>query len=77
MTLGIRGTIEVGRLRPYPLLLLDTGYGLRRAFDAACRIAGLKPSIRLESSNQCKSISEYQRDAAITPINGSVGALGR
>jgi DNA-binding transcriptional LysR family regulator len=49
MTLGTRGTIEVGRLRPYPLLLLDTGYGLRRAFDAACRIAGLKPSIRLES----------------------------
>jgi DNA-binding transcriptional LysR family regulator len=49
LTLGRRGTIEVGRLSPYPLLLLDGGYGLRRAFDAACRLAGLKPKIRLES----------------------------
>jgi DNA-binding transcriptional LysR family regulator len=49
MTLGSRGTIELGRLAPYPLLLLDSGYGLRRAFDAACRLAGLRPNIRLES----------------------------
>jgi DNA-binding transcriptional LysR family regulator len=49
MTLGSRGTIEVRRLAPYPLLLLDGGYGLRRAFDAACRLAGLGPNIRLES----------------------------
>jgi len=41
--------IDVGRLAPYPLLLLDGGYGLRRAFDAACRLAGLKPNIRLQS----------------------------
>jgi DNA-binding transcriptional LysR family regulator len=49
LTLGSRGTIEVGRLSPYPLLLLDSGFGLRRAFDAACRLAGLKPNILLES----------------------------
>ena len=49
MPLGSRGRIEVGRLAPYPLLLLDNGYGLRRAFDAACRLAGLRPNIRLES----------------------------
>ena len=49
MTLGGRGTIDVGQLAPYPLLLLDSGYGLRRAFDAACRLAGLRPNIRLES----------------------------
>jgi len=47
--LGSRGTIEIERLAPYPLLLLDSGYGLRRAFDAACRLAGFKPNIRLES----------------------------
>jgi DNA-binding transcriptional LysR family regulator len=47
LTLG--STIEVGRLSPYPLLLLDSGFGLRRAFDAACRLAGLKPNILLES----------------------------
>ena len=49
MTLGSRGMIEVGRLAPYPLLLLDSGYGLRRAFDAVCRLAGIRPNIRLES----------------------------
>ena len=40
MTLGSQGAIEVARLAPFPLLLLDSGYGLRRAFDAACRLAG-------------------------------------
>jgi DNA-binding transcriptional LysR family regulator len=49
LVLGRRGAIDVGRLSPHPLLLLDGGYGLRRAFDAACRIAGLKPKIRIES----------------------------
>jgi len=28
---------------------LDRGFGFRRAFDAACRLAGLKPNIMLES----------------------------
>jgi DNA-binding transcriptional LysR family regulator len=49
LTLGSRGTIEVGRLAPCRLLLLDSGFGLRRAFDAACRLAGLRPNILLES----------------------------
>jgi DNA-binding transcriptional LysR family regulator len=49
LTLGNGGAIEIGRLAPYPLLLLDRGFGLRRAFDAACRLAGLKPNLLLES----------------------------
>lgn len=49
LTLGKHGGIDIARLAPYPLLLLDGGYGLRRAFDAACRLAGLKPNIRLQS----------------------------
>jgi DNA-binding transcriptional LysR family regulator len=49
MTLGRRGTIEIGQLAQHPLLLLDSGYGLRRAFDAASRLAGFRPNIRLES----------------------------
>jgi LysR substrate binding domain len=67
MTLGTRGIIEVGRLGPYPLLLLDTGYGLRRAFDAACRIAGLKPNIRLESRSPhtLLALAEAQHGVAI------------
>ncbi len=43
------GAIEVKRLAGQPLLLLDTEFVVRRAFDAACRLAGLKPDIRLAS----------------------------
>jgi hypothetical protein len=49
MTLGSRGTVEVARLAPVPLLLPDGGYGPRRAFDAACRLAG--PQIQHPARN--------------------------
>jgi DNA-binding transcriptional LysR family regulator len=42
-------TIDVGGLAPYPLLLLNPDFIQRRSFDAACRMAGLKPNILLES----------------------------
>ena len=32
-------TIEISRLAPYPLLLLDGSFAFRRNFDAACRLA--------------------------------------
>jgi hypothetical protein len=41
--------IDIGGLRPYPLLLLDSGYSIRRLFDAACRLAEVEPNILLES----------------------------
>jgi DNA-binding transcriptional LysR family regulator len=47
--LGNRGTIEVSHLTPHPLLVLDVSFSVRRAFDASCRIAGLKPNIVFES----------------------------
>ena len=61
------GAIEVARLAPYPLLLLDNGYGLRRAFDAACRLAGLTPSIRLEtrSPHTLLALAEARHGVAI------------
>lgn len=43
------GDIEITRLAPHPLLLLDTQYVFRRSFDAACRLAGLQPNIAYES----------------------------
>lgn len=49
--LGPRRTIEVARLSDFPLLLMDSGFGFRRAFDAASRMAGLKPNIFFESRN--------------------------
>jgi DNA-binding transcriptional LysR family regulator len=41
--------IDLGGLAPYPLLLLNPDFVQRRTFDAACRMAGLKPNILLES----------------------------
>ena len=65
--LGSQGAIEVGRLAPYPLLLLNSGYGFRRAFDAACRLAGLRPNIRLEtrSPHTLLALAEAKHGVAI------------
>jgi DNA-binding transcriptional LysR family regulator len=67
MTLGSQRAIEVARLAPFPLLLLDGGYGLRRAFDAACRLAGFRPNIRLEtrSPHTLLALAEAQHGVAI------------
>jgi DNA-binding transcriptional LysR family regulator len=49
LELGKRGAIEVADLAPHPLLLLEGGFGFRRAFDAAARLTGITPKIRFES----------------------------
>jgi DNA-binding transcriptional LysR family regulator len=49
LALGDGGTIEIARLAPYPLLLLDSSFVFRRTFDAACRLAGFQPNIKFES----------------------------
>jgi DNA-binding transcriptional LysR family regulator len=49
LQLGSVGNIDIVRLAPYPLLLLDSSFGVRNTFDAACRLAGVKPKIFIES----------------------------
>lgn len=49
LSVGEHGTTEIGRLAQLPLLLLDGGFSVRRLFDAACRLAGVKPNILFES----------------------------
>jgi LysR family transcriptional regulator, nitrogen assimilation regulatory protein len=49
LQLGHAGMIDLGRLASYPLLLLESGYSVRRVFNAACRLAGIEPNILLES----------------------------
>jgi DNA-binding transcriptional LysR family regulator len=68
-TLGNRGAIDVARLAPYPLLLLDSGFGFRRAFDAACRLSGLKPNILFESRipQTLLALAEAGHGVAIIP----------
>src|SRR5581483_3990756 len=69
MSLGPGRSIEVARLAGLPLLLLDGGFGFRRAFDAASRMAGLKPTIRFESRNPhtLLALAEAGHGVAIVP----------
>jgi DNA-binding transcriptional LysR family regulator len=69
MRLGHRRTIEVARLADFPLLLMDSGFGFRRAFDAASRMAGLKPTIMFESRNPhtLLALAEAGHGVAIVP----------
>ena len=69
MRLGHRRTIEVARLAGFPLLLMDSGFGFRRAFDAASRMAGLKPTIMFESRNPhtLLALAEAGHGVAIVP----------
>jgi DNA-binding transcriptional LysR family regulator len=69
MHLGDRRTIEVARLAAFPLLLMDGGFGFRRAFDAASRMARLKPTIRFESRNPqtLLALAEAGHGVAIVP----------
>ena len=67
--LGPIKTIEVADLAGFPLLLLDSGFGFRRAFDAASRMAGLKPAIVFESRNPhtLLALAEAGHGVAIVP----------
>jgi DNA-binding transcriptional LysR family regulator len=67
--LGRRRSIDIARLADFPLLLMDGGFGFRRAFDAASRMAGLKPTIRFESRNPhtLLALAEAGQGVAIVP----------
>ncbi|WFU30910.1 LysR family transcriptional regulator [Bradyrhizobium brasilense] len=69
MPLGPRRTIEIADLAELPLLLLDSGFGFRRAFDAASRMAGLKPKVMLESRSPhtLLALAEAGHGVAIVP----------
>lgn len=46
----LRTAVEMRELVGYPLLLLKSGFGTRRVFDAACRLERMTPNIFIESS---------------------------
>ena len=65
-----RGTnIDIGRLATVPLLLLASDFMVRRAFDAACRLAGITPNIRLASRapHTVLALAEAGHGVAIIP----------
>ena len=69
LQLGNAGEVEIGRLAPYPLLLLEPSFVVRSTFDAACRLAGLRPNIFIESRtpHTLLSLAEAGHGVAIVP----------
>jgi DNA-binding transcriptional LysR family regulator len=66
---GRGGMIDIVSLAPHPLLLLDSGYSVRRLFNAACRVADLEPNILLESRapHTLLALAEAGQGIAIIP----------
>jgi DNA-binding transcriptional LysR family regulator len=63
------GSTDIARLAGVPLLLLDSGFSFRKTFDAACRLAGLKPTVQFESRapHTLLSLAEAGHGTAIIP----------
>src|SRR5262245_53803402 len=64
-----RQSIDIRGLAPYRLLLLDTSFVIRKRFDAACRLAGVRPNIQFEGSSPhtLLSLAEAGHGVAIVP----------
>jgi LysR family transcriptional regulator, nitrogen assimilation regulatory protein len=69
LELGRADFIDISRLASYPLLLVDTGYSIRRLFDAACRLADVHPNVLLESraAHVLLALAEVGQGVAIIP----------
>jgi len=69
LQLGSAGNIEMAGLAPHPLLLLESSFVVRNTFDAACRLAGLKPQIFIESRtpHTLLALAEAGHGVAIVP----------
>ena len=63
------GDVDIGRLAAYPLLLLDADFYVRQIFDGACRVAGVKLNIFLESHapHTLLAMAEAGHGVAIVP----------
>lgn len=68
--LGTAGTIEIGSLAAYPLLLLETSFVVRNTFDAACRLAAIEPDIFIESRtpHTLLALAEAGHGVAVVPF---------
>jgi DNA-binding transcriptional LysR family regulator len=66
---GGNNVIEISRLAAYPLLVLDTAFVSRRAFDATCRLADIEANIVFESRtpHTLLAMAEKGHGVAIVP----------
>lgn len=61
--------LDICRLAPHPLLVLDTSFVSRRTFDATCRLAGVEPNIVFESRtpHTLLAMAEQGHGVAVVP----------
>jgi DNA-binding transcriptional LysR family regulator len=69
LPLGNAGNLEISRLARHPLLLLDPSFVVRSTVDAACRLAGFRPTVVTESRSPhtLLSLAEAGHGVAIVP----------
>jgi len=69
LPLGRAGAVDVVALVSHPLLLPDSGYSVRRLFNAACRVADVEPNIVLESRapHTLLALAEAGQGVAVIP----------
>ena len=69
LELGKSKSMDVRTLEAQPLLLLDSSFVARQTFDAACRLAGLRPNIFMESRapHTLLALAEAGHGVAIVP----------
>ena len=67
--LGQRAVIDIAELRDEPVLLLRAGFASRELFDAACRVAGVRARVVLESgdAHSLLALAAAGRGLAIVP----------
>lgn len=69
LPLGSARNLEISRLARHPLLLVETSFVVRNTFDAACRLAGLRPTVVAESRtpHTLLSLAEAGHGVAVVP----------
>ena len=69
LQLGRGGLIDIVSLAGHQLLLLDSGYSVRRLFDAACRVAEVEPDILVVSRapQTLLALAEAGQGVAVVP----------
>jgi DNA-binding transcriptional LysR family regulator len=69
LNVGSGGTVDIVRLASHPLLLLTSTFYVRATFDAACRLAGVKPDVFMESGSPqaLLALAEAGHGVAVVP----------
>jgi DNA-binding transcriptional LysR family regulator len=69
LEIGVGTTADIAKILDYPLLLLNPSFATRNVFDAACRVAGIRPNIFFESGavHSLLALAEAGHGIAILP----------